>query len=185
MTAYLCLADKSQKTPVDGLNQLFLLYKDEYRTRVKIKENASIHTVGNRILTEINIDEIVNRIINSEFLPDEDFKTFAEIINFYSNKYENDKRIFPKVSGKCKSCEFKATKEERAQGYKSGFHECWQDATSLKEDKFDNKPLILDIWDYGRKDELIKSGMCFMEQITRKELEGSSGKRQKQADYQD
>jgi hypothetical protein len=180
VTAYLCLADKSQKTTVDGLNQMFLLYKDGYRTRVRIKENANIHTVGNRILTEINVDEIANRIINSEFLPDEDFKTFVEIVNFYSEKYENDKRIFPKVLGKCKTCEFKATSEERVQGYKSGFHECWQDATSLKEENFD-KPLILDIWDFRRKDELIKSGMYFMEEITRTELEGSSGKKQKQA----
>jgi len=179
VTAYLCLADKTQKATIDGLNQMFLLYRDGERTKVRIKENSGIHTIGNKILIEVNVDEIANRIINNEFLPDENSQTFEEVVQFYSDSYEKDKKITPVVLGKCRSCEFKAVQEDMIKGYKSGFHECWQNSSSFKEEDF-NKPLILDIWDFRKKDELIRSGKYFMEDVTKTDLEGKSGKKQQQ-----
>lgn len=179
VTAYLCLVDKSQKATIEGLNQLFLLYRDGERSKVKIRENTNIHTIGNKILTEVNVDEIADRIINNEFLPDEKFHTFEEIVHYYSDSYEKDEKITPVVLGKCKSCEFKAIQIEMSDGYKSGFHECWQNSLSLTEEDF-KKPLILDIWDFRKKDELIRSGKYFMGDITKADLEGKSGKKQQQ-----
>ncbi len=173
VSAYLCLTDKSTTSSVDGLNQLFLLYKEGNRTKIRVKEIKDPMTIGNRILTEVNVDEIVDRIINGELLPNEEFDNFKVMVDNYAENYQNDKKIKPEILGKCKSCEYKASKEEIKQGYKSGFHECWTEALSFKESDFE-KPLIIDIWDFRRKDDLMKSGKYFMEQVSREELEGKS-----------
>lgn len=177
VVAFLCLTDKSAKSSVDGLNQMFLLYKEGHRTKVRIKEIENSFSLGNRILTEINVDEIINRIINGELLPGENFGSFKVMVDNYADNYQKDVKIKQEVLGRCKSCEYKASKEDIKQGYKSGFHECWTEALSFKDSDFE-KPLVIDIWDLRKKDDLIKSGKYFMEQISREDLEGSSKPKQ-------
>lgn len=176
ITSHLCLTDKSQKTNIDGLNQRFFLYKDG--ARVKVRVNHDNLNLGNKILIEVKADEVVDKIIGNEILLDEKYSNFEDLVFDYSQSYSKDIKIGRGVLGKCKSCEFKAAAKEREEGYKSGFHECWAEYASFNENDF-KKPLVLDIWDYRRKDELIISGRYFIEQVTREDLEGKSSKSQK------
>ena len=159
--AFLCLTDKSIKASVDGLNQLFLLYKEGNRTKVRVKETGDLASLGNKILTEVNIDEIADRIINGELLPNPNFADFKTMVDYYGENYQNDKKIKQEILGRCKACEYKASKEEIKEGFKSGFHECWTEALAFKDSDFE-KPLIIDIWDFRGKDGLIKSGKYFI-----------------------
>lgn len=177
VTSYLCLADKNQKTTVDGLNQRFLLYKEE--GRIKVHTNNSDLDLGNKILIQVNVDDIVDRIISNEILIDDRYSSFEAMVFDYSQKYSEDKKIMQGVLGKCKKCEFRAIEKDIAEGRKSGFHECWTESASFKEQDF-IKPLVLDIWDFKRKDDLIKAGRYFIDQVTMEDLAGSSTKKQKE-----
>lgn len=173
VTAFLCLTDKSVVSNVDGLNQLFFLYKEGNRTKVRVKEIDNYHSLGNKILKEVGVDDIVDRIIAGEFLPDTKFTSFKEMAESYAENYKDDKKIKQEILGRCKDCEFKATKEELGQGYLSGFRECWSESLSFKDEDFE-MPLIIDIWDFRKKDELINSGKYFMAQVVMEDLEGKT-----------
>jgi len=65
---YLMLADKNTTASVGGLNQKFMLTKDENgRKGVVVKGSTSLDALGNPILTKINVDDIVKKLQNDEY----------------------------------------------------------------------------------------------------------------------
>lgn len=175
VSAYLCLTDKSQKTTVEGLNQVFLLQNENGRTKVKI--SGDTQNLGNAILTEQCVDDVVSKIIDGEILPDDNFSSFSDFVSACANSYRDNAKIIQGVSGKCKSCEFIASASELSEGVKSGFHECWKEIAKFRDEDFERHS-ILDIWDFRRKDEFLSSGRYFMEEVTKEDLEGKSTKKQ-------
>ncbi|HRH02373.1 MAG TPA: DUF2779 domain-containing protein [Bacteroidia bacterium] len=176
VSAYLLLADKSKRASINGLNQKFFLQKDDKgRTKVNIIGSVAKPDLGDEILTSIIVDEIADSILNDKRFSDRPDKSFIEWIHFFANEYEKDRLIQEALGAHCASCEFKTMSEEENSDKKSGFKECWKRIAKFSNSDFD-KPSVLEIWDFRKKEEYIAAGKYFQEQLQRSDLEGKSVK---------
>jgi len=160
---FLMCADKDSLSSVDGLNQKFLISKDEKgRTKIKIMGDTSLASLGDPILNALNVSDVVEKILTdveqSEKYLDLGFK---ESVDFFASKYEKDERIDSEVDNKCKDCEFRTNVE----GLKSGFNECWKLAHGLTEEEL-AKPFAFDVA-YVPK---LKNPKVLMEDIEKEDL---------------
>lgn len=169
VSAYLLLSDKSVNATVDGLNQSFFISQEGGRYKVKKSATFDPVKLGNRILTDQNVDDLCMGIINDEAVG------FEQLVESYSQHYAADSRM-PAVLGTiCGTCEFRPDTETLTKGFKSGFNECWT-ATKLSPDKIDNE-LILSLWDFRKKQEYINQGKFLLADLTREDLEPKAKKK--------
>jgi hypothetical protein len=61
------MADKTKTAAVDGLNQMFRAPTSGNPRTDIIKKITSIDQIGESVLSEINVDEIINGIINDQY----------------------------------------------------------------------------------------------------------------------
>lgn len=161
--SYLMLPNKNKVATVDNLNQKFLLVKnDAGQTVVKINGDVSLTSLGERILSEICVNEIVNIIENHNYTED---KTFDEWMLFLMDNYEKNEKLTTKLGKKCGDCQFTCTLEEEQIGLKNGKNECWSSDKLIGADGLD-KPTVLDIWNYRSKDKKIAAGIMLMEKVS-------------------
>lgn len=163
ISSYLMLVNKSSKTTVEGLNQRFFLQQENGRTSVVTIGDISPEALGERILVTKNVDDIVERIYKGKDRTDSQ-ASFENMITEWAQAYEEGRKIYPQLSGICKKCEYKADDEQKRKGMKSGFEECWKEHAGFGDDDF-KKPLVLDMWNYRRKDEVIRGGRYFQEEL--------------------
>lgn len=168
--AYLMLADKNARTSVDGLNQMFLIRKDKAGNPV-ITRKAGIEKAdaGDKILIKVNVDDVIERIYAGTDTEQVRDISFTDRIKQLAEAYQLDRKIPPVPGRKCRDCEFKCGDEEIMAGYKSGFHECWKQAAGFTEKDFE-KPSVLDLWDFKRKDQAIVEGKYFMQDLTDEDI---------------
>jgi hypothetical protein len=168
--AFLMVADKSVTASVDGLNQKFLLsYDEDGRTKVDVIGDVSPAALGNPLLCAILVDQHIDRIY-AEPIYDAATKTsFKGLIDLYAKYYQADELLQGVLGAHCKSCEFKATDEEEANGALNGFKECWKRVHRFSDADF-SKPSVLDIWNTRSKDKFIGEGRFFQSQITAEDL---------------
>jgi hypothetical protein len=144
LNSYLMCADKTKTATVDGLNQKFRIRKDNTKSSQKIIVNVkNLEELGDPVLTAINVNHIIDKIHNNlelKLLTLHE-KKFEDVINYFSNSYNNDQKLKPKISEKCKSCEYRAKED----GKKWGFGECLIEAKGLTLDEL-NEQLVFDIW---------------------------------------
>src|SRR5690625_1427836 len=146
-TPYLMLVDKKALCPSDELHQKIKLMKDERgRTYAKVVEPLTEEELMNPLLRTFNMRRICEEIIGDHTLEHEDESlSFAEAVALYAEHYVKDEKIEPIIKNHCKSCEFKATDEQLADGFSCGFRECFTDVFSWNEKDFD-EPMIFDLW---------------------------------------
>ncbi len=157
-TPYLMMADKSKTASVDGLNQRFLLNKDEAgRTRVKIKEGTNLETVSSKILCKIDVREEVDLILCGE--DGQSLSLFALEVQGYADSYETDAKIEPKIGNQCKKCQFRSNDITR-----SGFHQCWKEKAKLKDQELVG-PFVFEVWNFRKAQEQIESGIFLMKDL--------------------
>ena len=107
ITPYLCLVDKTKTATVDGLNQLFRIKQGvNKKTEVTVLDK-NISRLGDSLLTEMDLSEVVKSIHNDTFKYYENLN-FLESISLLSdiqinNYYPN----WPTQFSACKKCEFK------------------------------------------------------------------------------
>ena len=172
---YLMLADKTAKTSVDGLNQIFkVIPKDEKRKEVKITiPKITPELLGDKILVQIPVREYVDQIMRGdEKDPDkknpEELKSFIKRAREYAQYYAECEKYPVSIGSKCKDCEFQCNDEAIANGMKDGFIECWNEATKGKYDP--GKQHIFNIWNYRKKDKLIEEGKYHIDDITQDDI---------------
>ena len=180
VSASLYLVDKTQTTSVDGLNQKFFLFKKDGRKQVKVNGPTDAAALGTPLLTKQNIDGIIERIYEGTDAAERDALSFTERIGFFSEQYANNEKIDSPLGAGCKDCEFRMEREDAASGLRSGFHECWREKAGFADADFD-KPLVLDIWNCQKRDELIKGGMYFQEEVDPESLKPKKSSPQKDA----
>lgn len=163
VTAHLILSDVSVTASVNGLNQSFFIYDDNGRYKVKRSADFKSDRLGNKILTEQNVNDLCEYIINDPNV------RFEELIMEYSHYYSIDSRLNPRLGTACANCEFRPDGETLAQGFKSGFNECWS-STGLTQIQVDNE-LLLSLWDFRKKQEYIDQGKYLMGDLVREDLE--------------
>ena len=167
--SYLMLADKTATASVDGLNQKFVLEKNE-RTSVRINGDVSEEALGDKILIQVSTDDVVDRIWNGQddLLPS--IRRFSEWIHYFADKYEkNEKIVTHLVANKCQQCEFKANKDQEIEGFSSGFKECWKRALNWNDEDFD-KPNIFEIWNFRKKQALMDVGKYMLKDLNEDDI---------------
>jgi hypothetical protein len=65
-------------------------------------------------------------------------------------------------------------------GLRSGFHECWKAYADFSDEDF-QKPSILNLWDFRRKDEFIAEKKYFLTDINRADIEPKAKPKLKEA----
>jgi len=175
--SYLMLADKNARATVDGLNQKFLVVRDKYGyPQIKYKYDLASLVVGKEILIKVKIDDLIGRIYEGTDRAEPPSIPFIDYIKLLSDNYKKDKKLETPLGEKCMKCEFKCDPEELKDGCKSGFHECWKLMAGFTDKDFD-KPSILDLWDYKKKDQAIQGEKYFLNDLTDDDIGHSKPKK--------
>jgi hypothetical protein len=161
--AFLLMADKTKEAAIDGLNQMFRIPKNGNPRTDVVSKITSLKELGGSVLSEINVDSIINDIIANKY-PYFDNLSFEESIALFKEAYQNNTYLnWPTNFSSCKNCEFKATIEQEAEGMKSGFKYCFQKQHKWTDTDFE-KPNAFEIWNYRGKN-LIEDNRLFLEEL--------------------
>lgn len=180
---FLYLCDKSKMASVDGLNQLFLVKRNERdRKEVIINKDLEGFNLGDEILTKIPVDKYINMILegrdsNPKNTDKEGIKGFGDRAREYAKYYSNDEKYPISLDTKCKKCEYKIGTQNNTNNLKSGYEECWK---SLINDFDVKKPHIFDIWYYLRVKSCIDKSVYYIDELyAEPELYNALNERQK------
>ncbi|PQJ74761.1 DUF2779 domain-containing protein [Polaribacter gangjinensis] len=166
--AYLMMADKTKKASIDGLNQLFRVPKNGNPRTEIVKRVTKIEEIGKSVLSEINVDSIINSILENKFSYYENLN-FSEAMLLFREAYKQKKYLnWPLKFSNCKACEFKTSEEEKQQGLKSGFEHCFKKQLNWSDADF-KRPNAMEIWNY-RGGNLIEENRLFLDDLTEDDL---------------
>ncbi|MFS4467530.1 DUF2779 domain-containing protein [Maribacter sp. 2210JD10-5] len=167
--SYLMMADKSKKTSIDGLNQLFRITKKENNRTGIIKKVQSIEQTGDSVLGRKEITGIISDIESNKFMYYPNLP-FQDAILLFKTLYEKDKYAnWPTSFKSCKNCEFKSTDLEGQRSLKSGFKECFKKQHNWLDGDF-IKPNIFDIYDFRKGSKLFEDGIYFKSELTEENI---------------
>ncbi len=162
--AYFMMADKTKNATIDGLNQLFRVPANGNPRTDLIKKVSSIEEIGESVLSEINVDTIVNAIIGDKYKYHDNLG-FHEALKLFKDSYLDSHYInWETKFSACKKCEFKASLEEKQEGKLSGFEYCIKKQHNWSDDDF-LRPNAMEVWNFRGKD-LMESNRLFMEDLT-------------------
>ena len=157
VSAYLMLADKTACCGTDGLNQKFIISKDErgYK-KVDVSPDLTEADLETRLLCQLPVDEQCERIYESDGTGEILGLSFEDRIAYLASQYERDEKITMRPSAACAKCEFYCKGSD--VGKKSGYKECWTEQLSWGEQDFAEET-ILDLWDNRSKDLYLDQGI--------------------------
>ena len=167
-TAFFMMADKSKTASIDGLNQLFRIPSNGNPRTDIIRRVNSLNEIGNSVLSEINVDDIINDIINNRYLYHNNLG-FSESMELFKDSYINRTYLnWPTNFSACKKCEFKTTVEDEINGLQSGFKHCFQRQFGWNEEQFD-APNAMEIWNYRGKN-LMEEQRLLLQDVTEEDF---------------
>ncbi|TPH15866.1 DUF2779 domain-containing protein [Litorilituus lipolyticus] len=159
VSSYLMLVDKSATCVTDGLNQKFILEKDEHnRKGITVSSSLDAKDLSSKLLTKINVDKVVELVYETELHTGMPAHSFKDNITALAKHYQEDKKISPVIGKKCKTCEFRCSVEDEQQGKLSGVKSCWQEQLRWSDKDFNDKT-VLDIWNFRGADKCIEQGV--------------------------
>ncbi|WP_282054516.1 DUF2779 domain-containing protein [Maribacter luteus] len=166
--AYLLMADKTKTAKVNGLNQLFRVPKEGNPRTDVVRSISSIDEIGGSVLSEINVDTLINGIIANEH-PYFDNLSFLESITLFKGAYQNNEYLnWPTNFSSCKGCEFKTTPEQAKEGLKSGFKYCFKKQHQWQDQDFE-KSNAFEIWNFRGKN-LVEENRLLMDDLTEEDI---------------
>ncbi len=164
--AYLMMTDKTKACTADGVSQRFRIQRIEgSRQHVIVAPGTTMATIGEPFLTAAPVDVFVDEMLGAAQ------DSFARRALQLSEAYAADRKIPPKISSTCASCEFRA---DQASALRSGFHECWQEAKAWDRARVD-AGTVLDIANFRGKDKLIEKGIFAIRDVTADDLKLKDG----------
>ena len=177
---YLMMPDKDTECTIDGLYNQFVIKKEGKRDICKVVKGITKEHLGDRIMTAIKVESIVEHLINDDYYkehPDFGGRSFKGIIDWFEKLligYENNETAYlSEPHKKCKECQFHSDENER-----SGFYNCFKKKKSWKDSDFD-RPKVWEVWFSPRLAEFIDDNKWFMDQIDSSDLpEGNNYERQ-------
>lgn len=166
---HLVLADKTRRTDIDGLNQCFKIVGNRPAGRVRIRPGLVRKNLGTMVLTEIEVSEEVDCLLATP-MESEAFGVvaFDEYVQQLADAYCTGLKLGTTVGKKCRDCPFRADpgSPEAEAGFKSGFHECWEERQNVKPEAFKVQS-VLDLWDFRQTDALISNGIHFLPELAK------------------
>ena len=164
VTAYLMMADKSKKAPINGINQMFKIV-DVNGRKSAVRTSEAENLVGtDPVVVAFDVDDICNRIIAGETSDIKKYTagaSYGEWIARLADEYFNNKREWAPVTTRCFDCPFHCSPGD-APDLKDGFKECWEHAYDWSDLDF-MRPRISDL--NGNKQSYWKSGYKFLDDI--------------------
>lgn len=170
------MADKTKTASIDGMNQLFRVpMGGDPRQGIEKRVN-SLEEIGHSVLTEIDVDDIVEEIIDGK-LPYSNQLNFSDAMVKFRDAYRNSLYLNWQPDFKaCKLCEFKATEEEKAKGLISGFEQCFIKKYQWTDKEF-KQPSSMEIWNY-RGTRSFPHGRILMKDLQEGDVDGNHKVRQ-------
>lgn len=170
------MADKTKVASIDGMNQLFRVpIGGDPRQGIDRRVN-SLAEIGHSVLTEIDVDDIVEEIIDGK-LPYSKELNFSDAKVKFRNAYRDNQHLNWQPDFKaCKLCEFKASEEEKAKGLISGFEQCFIKKYQWTNQEF-RQPSSLEIWNY-RGTRSFPNGRILMKDLIEGDVKGDNETRQ-------
>lgn len=166
--ALMMMADKTKSASINGLNQLFRIPRNGNPRTDIIKKVNSIQEIGTSVLSEADVDSIINDIIQDKYKV-HDLLTFEGAVQFLRDTYNDNKFWGFKGSfSRCKNCEFKTTPEDQAVGLKSGFKHCFSNIYKWGESDF-SRPNAFEIWNYRGK-AFNEENRLFLSELTEDDI---------------
>ena len=168
--AFLMLPDKARRAAVQGLNGCFPIRQlnvAERRVQVGPRPGLTRADVGDSILTERDVTDLVDRLLQQPLTVPGAEGTLPALATAWATAYEHDVPVAPPVGAQCRDCEFRTPTTDTSG---SGFTECWSDAFSLSPSAL-AAPLSLDVWFAGTNaGRWLKSGKIFQRDLTLTDL---------------
>jgi len=170
------MADKTKTASIDGMNQLFRVpMGGDPRQGIEKRVN-SLAEIGNSVLTEIDVDDIVDEIIDGK-LPYSKKLNFKHSMEEFRDAYRDNIYLNWQPDFKaCKLCEFKASDEEKAKGLVSGFEQCFIKKYQWTDKEF-KQPSSMEIWNY-RGTRSFPDGRILMKDLRDGDIDGDNKVRQ-------
>lgn len=173
---YLMMADKSAVADMNGMNQMFEIWRDaKKRSHVRRREGAKALTDHARVVRAVGVDNECARIYacdlddSGKFLHGMRFEAF---VNEMSRIYCAHERRFEDVSNACFTCPFYATDKDRDKNplVRDGFDECWKERAHFTDEDL-KQPSIDELNGTGkRRSELIERNRLRLSDITLADL---------------
>ncbi len=161
VTPFLYLVDPTAECPTDGLNQKFLLEEKKGRTGVRVTSEPSSADLSVPLMKLHDVSSIVDKIISSP--------QFEKEVLRWATAYKEDAKLAPTLSSECKTCQFRASPDERGDGLKCGWTECWTEVLGAGADL--QSPSVLEIWDHKDKDSFLEQGKYFIADLQDGDIE--------------
>lgn len=169
INSYLMMADKNAVAKTEGLNQKFRIVRDEYnRKGIQVSSTLSAADLKNKLLIQKQVDDEID-VIHSEFKE----MSFEDTIYLYANSYEKDTKVISEIGSHCGKCEFQCSADDKKNGHKSGFEDCWTQALKWKDSDF-KEPNVLSIWNFRKKDDLISEGKIKIKDLEQEDIDPTS-----------
>lgn len=168
---YLMLVDKNAVAPTDGLNQKFKLMPSQCgRKYAVVAEEITAEDLSEKLLIPINTQETCAIVYEADYEYLGEQVSFSELVHRFADQYQHDRPIAARISPACKTYEFKASKEEREAGLKSGFHERWKRELGWDDSDFD-EGTIFDIWDFRKIPTYLRERKIKLSQLTKEDID--------------
>lgn len=162
INTFLMLAHKNAEASIDGLNQRFLLVKDERgRTSVKVKDRSD---TGNKLLALIKVDDEASYIQEERYTLENEDLSFTGYADKLAYAYGNRVKLNHPIGTWCAGCEYRASEDEEREGKISGFKECWKAQTTLTDEDF-KEDMIFGLWNFRGKQGLLDSYTYLLKDI--------------------
>ena len=170
ISTFLMMADKSKQATIGSLNQHFRVCRDGNRCRVMVDDGIRLEDLGESVLAQVPADEYVDEILSSPLELTIGNMPFDEAVHWLASKYVRDNGIEPVLGSHCAMCEFRTPSPDP----RSGFHTCWKKVQHWTDADFAGGT-VLDLWNFRRKDELIRSGILKLSQVRKDSLDVKKG----------
>ncbi len=174
VTSYLMMTDKRAVCATEGLNQKFMVARDETgRKGIRVSSSLTQEDLETKVLINLPVDKYLDMLTADAYCTKEFDKSFTELIRHLEDSYVDDERIESPIGAKCAKCEFHCTPEEEVAGLKSGFKECWKQALGWTNPDFETSS-ILTLWNSRKKDALIQAGKVKLTDLAEEDLKVKS-----------
>ena len=162
------MADKTKVATIEGLNQKIRLpHSGDIRRDVLVNLTAE-QAQETSVLSEVNVNSIVEDVISGKHSYYDNLN-FMEAIPLLHSVYSEKKYpSWPTNYSRCKSCQYRATEEEKANGLLSGFEYCFKTQHKWSQEDF-NRSNIFELWNF-RGQKLLEENRLFLDDLTEEDF---------------
>lgn len=153
ISTFLMMPDKSKVATQDGINQMFKITPESsgFKVDKHVPGNIDAMALAKELLAKVPVDMFVSKVLNEPIKYPGGEGFLADLAAEWSAAYKHDEKISPAIGAQCGNCQFVS---KDGDPRKSGFLECWTQATGLDESVL-SSGTVLDLWNFRGKQKLI------------------------------